>query len=69
MSVKTLAAISAVIVLASASLASAHRAEPAHVKSHPYVNSYFDQEYWKDVGQFIVPSDPDPTKGTVFGAH
>jgi hypothetical protein len=72
MSVKTLATISAVILLASASLASAQvrtRAEPSHVKSNPLVNSYFDQEYWKDFGQFMVPSDPDPTKGTVFETH
>jgi hypothetical protein len=79
MSVKTLAAMSAAILLASVSLASAQtqvRARaPAHAKTyattqtHPYGDSYFNQEYWKDVGQFIVPSDPDPTKGTVFGSH
>jgi hypothetical protein len=72
MSVKTLAAMSAAILLASASLASAQqrtRAEPSHAKSYPYVNSYFNQDYWKSVAQFMVPSDPDPTKGTVFGTH
>ncbi len=79
MSVKTLAAVSAAILLASATLASAQTQvktrAPAHAKayattqSYPYVNSYFNQEYWKDVGQFIVPSDPDPTRGTVFGSH
>jgi hypothetical protein len=69
MSLKTLATMSAVILLASASLASAQvrtHAGQAQLRPDPYANSYFNQDYWKAMAPFMVPSDPDPTKGTIF---
>jgi len=69
MSLKVPAAMSAVVLVASASLAStqvAAQPERSRVQSEPYHDSYFNKEYWNDIRQFMVPSDPDPTKGTVF---
>lgn len=78
MSAKLIAALSAAALLASANLASAQvrthhglavTRSPAYADTYRNGDSFYNRDYWNAVAPWIGPSDPDPTKGTVFDSR